>query len=127
MTPQASTTHLEQLWNSISDSKKVKTGAFKAWKLDTNRPERFAPSEFMGCTIVAIVDGTGVSIGHIPEENNRCTILEDKAKVQKEVIEKMGNAITPEYDLSDQSVAYILFKPPNRNQNRSLTVWSTRE
>lgn len=113
--PQASSSHLEQLWNSIPNSEKVKTGGSQAWKLEPSQPKRFAPSEFIGCTIVAIMDGKGVSIAHIPEEDNRCKFLEETGMTDEKMYE-LASQMASKYDPTDQSVAYILFKPPNGNK-----------
>lgn len=63
------------------------------------------------------MDGQGVFIGHFAEENNQCNILENLGRVKQDVIQKMTEVVDTKFDLTDQSVAFILYKPPNHNKN----------
>jgi len=59
------------LWNSVKDADKVKTGATGQWELYPTKGSEaavYAPSQFYGCTLVVIVNGHGVIIGHFAQE-----------------------------------------------------------
>ena len=86
---------LQDLYGTVSAANKVNTGAAKAWELYPNKGDKaavYAPSEFYGCTLVVIVNGHGVVIGHFAQEkpgNVKC--MEDDASV-KSMITKLEDA-----------------------------------
>ena len=84
---------LDDLWKSVTDPDKIiNTGAAKGWMLDPSKSAAFAPTLFYGCTIVVIVNGKGVVIGHFAEvKPNAGACLNDAASV-KAIIDKLETA-----------------------------------
>ncbi|KAL8928835.1 MAG: hypothetical protein Q9208_001613 [Pyrenodesmia sp. 3 TL-2023] len=86
---------LEDLYGTVSAANKVNTGTAKSWELYPDKGDTaavYAPSEFYGCTLVVIVNGHGVVIGHFAEEkpgNVKC--MQDDATV-KSIISKLEDA-----------------------------------
>ena len=78
---------LEDLWNTVPVANKVNTGAAKSWELYPDQGKLaavYAPTEFYGCTLVVIVNGHGIIIGHFAQEKPGNVIcLEDHASVNK--------------------------------------------
>jgi hypothetical protein len=86
---------LEALYKTVSAANKVNTGTAKAWELYPNKGDKaavYAPSEFYGCTLVVIVNGHGVVIGHFAQEKpGNVVCMEDDASV-KSMITKLEDA-----------------------------------
>ncbi|KAI4169616.1 MAG: hypothetical protein LQ343_005555 [Gyalolechia ehrenbergii] len=86
---------LEDLWNSVSNPNKVNTGTAKSWMLYPDKGDKaavFAPTEFYGCTLVVIVNGHGVVIGHFAQEKpGDIKCMQDQASVNS-MIDKLETA-----------------------------------
>ncbi|ODM15141.1 hypothetical protein SI65_09380 [Aspergillus cristatus] len=107
---QSSSSNLENLWKTVPEVKRVATGRTRKYELDPNTPQRFATTEFFGCTIVTVMDGRNVFIGHFAEENHCGKLLTDEATVENVIIGEMENYFNPGA-WSSESMAYILYKP----------------
>ena len=78
---------LEDLYNTVPAANKVKTGTAQSWELYPDQGKQaavYAPTEFYGCTLVVIVNGHGVIIGHFAQEKpGNVVCMEDQASVEK--------------------------------------------
>ncbi|KAL8910678.1 MAG: hypothetical protein Q9171_004054 [Xanthocarpia ochracea] len=96
---------LQDLYGTVSAANKVNTGTAKSWELYPDKGDKaavYAPSEFYGCSLVVIVNGHGVVIGHFAQEkpgNVKC--MEDDASV-KLMISKLEDAESL-VDVDDQA------------------------
>lgn len=107
---QTSSSNLENLWKTVSENKRAATGHVQKHTLDPNTAQRFATTEFFGCTIVTVMDGRNVFLGHFAEENHCGKLLTDPATVEDVIIFKMEDYFR-EGSWSSESMAYILYKP----------------
>ena len=75
---------LEDLYK---DATKVPTGTAGSWELYPNKGKKaglYAPTKFYGCTLVVIVNGHGVIIGHFAQEKPGYGVcMQDQASVKK--------------------------------------------
>ena len=89
---------LQKLWDSVSDKDKVKTGNAVGFPLYPDHGQKsavFAPTEFYGCTLVVIVNGHGVIIGHFAQESagaGGCTTMTDEKAVKTKLIPVLETA-----------------------------------
>ena len=89
---------LQKLWGSVSDKDKVTTGNAVGFPLYPDHGQQsavFAPTEFYGCTLVVIVNGHGVIIGHFAQESagaGGCTTMTDKKMVETKLIPVLQTA-----------------------------------
>ena len=89
---------LQKLWDSVSDKDKVKTGTAVGFPLYPDHGQQstvFAPTEFYGCTLVVIVNGHGVIIGHFAQESagaGGCTTMTDENAVKTKLIPVLETA-----------------------------------
>ncbi|KAJ5587012.1 uncharacterized protein N7459_002777 [Penicillium hispanicum] len=75
---------LYNLWKDIPEGNKVPTGGFKHWKLDTTKAAQCGATDVYGCTIVIMLDGNDLLIGHYPQVSAGGTItMNDKAALGK--------------------------------------------
>ncbi|KAL8894757.1 MAG: hypothetical protein Q9207_008420, partial [Kuettlingeria erythrocarpa] len=86
---------LEDLYGTVSAANKVNTGTAKSWELYPYKGDEaavYAPSEFYGCTLVVVVNGHGVVIGHFAQEKpGDVKCMEDDASVRS-MITKLEDA-----------------------------------
>ena len=86
---------LQDLYAKVKDADKVKTGNANAWELYPNKGKTaavYAPSEFYGCTLVVVVNGHGILIGHFAQEKpGNVVCMQDDASVKK-MISKLEDA-----------------------------------
>ncbi|KAI4186291.1 MAG: hypothetical protein LQ346_005717 [Caloplaca aetnensis] len=86
---------LQDLYGTVSAANKVNTGTAKTFELYPYKGDTaavYAPSEFYGCTLVVVVNGHGVLIGHFAQEKpGNVVCMEDDASV-KSMISKLEDA-----------------------------------
>ena len=104
---------LEDLYATVKDADKVKTGNAMAWELYPAAGDTaavYAPSEFYGCTLVVVVNGHGILIGHFAQEKpGNVVCMEDAASVSS-MISKIENAeATVDIDNVDGTQAWIIY------------------
>lgn len=93
-TPTTTTlTPLESIWRT---AEKAGTGAARDWTLFPHRGQtaaNYAPTPFYGCTVVVIVNGHGIVIGHFAEVNpfSQVTCMQDPRSVT-DMIDKLESA-----------------------------------
>ena len=83
------TGELQDLWDSVKAKDRVNTGTAKGYMLYPHKGSQAAvgaPTAFYGCTLVVIVNGHGVVIGHCAQEatsSGACTTMTDPSAVKK--------------------------------------------
>ena len=94
---------LQDLYATVPDKDKVNTGNAIPFELLPNKGKDaavYAPTEFYGCTLVVVVNGNGIIIGHFAQEkpgNIKC--MEDNTSIQS-MINKLEDAES-EIDVDD--------------------------
>lgn len=58
--------HLERLW--LKAKKKLTVGDVKHFTLEPTKALSYGATEIYGCTVLVVVDGRSVTIGHFPQE-----------------------------------------------------------
>lgn len=97
--------HLESLW--LKTNEKMNVGNAKHRKLNPTKAASYGATEIYSCTVVVILDGSGVSIGHFPQEAGPVITMQNEAATDKRIITpKIENLSMVDY--STQSVAYIV-------------------
>lgn len=105
---RATNINLATVWAGITGGNKVGVGNAVGWTLDPTKAAAFTTSEFYGCTVVIIVDGHGVIIGHFAEVGTpACTSMTNQNSINTQVIPKLDDAWNF-VDGSSDSRAYIL-------------------
>ena len=103
---------LQTVWNGISN--KVPMGSCTDFTLNPTVAASFTTVLFYGCTVVIVVDGKGVIIGHFAQEtgdpNNptaMCASMTDSTVVNTQIIPKLVNAELMS-DADENTQAYII-------------------
>lgn len=97
--------HLERLW--LKAKKKLTVGDVKHFTLDPTKAVSYGATEIYGCTVLVVVDGRSVTIGHFPQESGSSITMENEQQTQKKIIGKMEeNLVLADY--TTRSVAYIV-------------------
>ena len=104
---------LQDLYATVKDADKVKTGTAVAWELYPNGGDTaavYAPTEFYGCTLVVVVNGKGILIGHFAQEKPGDVVcMQDDASV-KSMISKLEDAeASVDIDNVDGTHAWIIY------------------
>ncbi|KAK2742718.1 hypothetical protein FQN57_005173 [Myotisia sp. PD_48] len=104
--PPAPVSHLEQLWKGTRN--KVGAGGVIYEQLDLRHPAKYAASEITGCTVVVVIDGMNIVLGHFAEESRggEGYTLENPAATDK-IVKKLDNEMVAG-DWTTQAVAYIV-------------------
>ena len=68
---------------------RVQVGGTTYFELDTKKGSSYTTSEFYGCTVIIVASGKGLIIGHYGEVHGNCIVLDDEAKVQKNIIDSL--------------------------------------
>ena len=86
---------LQDLYGSVPNANKVNTGTAKSWMLYPDKGDQaavYAPTEFYGCTLVVVVNGHGVIIGHFAQEKpGNVVCMQDQNSVNQ-MIDKLQTA-----------------------------------
>ena len=100
---------LETLWNGIPN--KVAVGGCTGFKLDPTVAASYSTKEFYGCTVVVIVDGKSVIIGHFAQEtvtsSEVCISMTNAQIVNTKIIPKLEEAELM-FDADENTQAYIV-------------------
>ena len=104
---------LQDLYATVKDSDKVKTGTAVSWQLYPEHGKTaavYAPSEFYGCTLVVVANGNGIMIGHFAQEKpGNVVCMQDDASV-KSMISKLEDAEgLVDIDNVDGNRAWIIY------------------
>ncbi|KAL9129283.1 MAG: hypothetical protein Q9217_002230 [Psora testacea] len=95
------------LFTSITNAaNKAAVGATKYWNLKTKDSARYTTSEFYGCTVVVVVNGLNVVIGHYGEVAG-CVVMEDNSAVQNRIIRPLEENLAF-CDFDDNAHAWII-------------------
>ena len=104
---------LQDLYATVKAANKVNTGTAVSWELYPSKGDTeavYAPTEFYGCTLVVVVNGHGIMIGHFAQEkpgNVKC--MEDDASVES-MISKLEDAESEvDLDSVDGTQAWIIY------------------
>ena len=103
---------LGTLWNGIPN--KVPMGSCTGFTLNPTVAASYTTALFYGCTVVIIVDGKGVIIGHFAQETGTpgastvsCTSMTNTQVVNTQIIPKLEDAELL-YDGNENTQAYII-------------------
>ena len=91
---------LQDLYANVPASNKVNTGTAVSWSNNVNTAAVYAPTEFYGCTLVVVVNGNVVMIGHFAQEKPGNVVCKEDSASVKSMISKLETA-EAEVDLDD--------------------------
>ena len=88
---------LNTLYNAVPGGNKVSLGATRYFELDLTRSDTYTTAYFYGCTVVIVVYGQGLTIGHYAQEQAKpgtngqasCIAMTDRTLVENNIIERL--------------------------------------
>ena len=108
--------NLQTVYNGITGQNKVHMGGISPFTLDPKTASSFTTALFYGCTVVIVVDGTGVIIGHSAQETGdpsdptgqrACTSMTNQAVVNSQIVPELVDAELT-VDGNENTQAWIL-------------------
>jgi hypothetical protein len=104
---------LQDLYATVRDADKVKTGNAMTWELypaGGDTAAVYAPSELYGCTLVVVVNGHGILIGHFAQEKPGDVVCMQDPPSVNSMISKLGDAqATVDVDNVEGTQAWIIY------------------
>lgn len=114
--PEPPGSPLYELWKTIPDGQKAKTGEFKATSLDMSTPARWGATQIYGCTVVIIVDGRGLFIGHYPQIDSMGQItMDNDLTAQLEIADPLQKGLSKSIlsiDLTTEAKVWVVHNVP---------------
>ncbi|KAL9102174.1 MAG: hypothetical protein Q9163_002648 [Psora crenata] len=94
--------------NAVAARNFVGLGRTEHWHLDPSNAALFTTAEFYGCTVVIVVNGRHVVIGHYAQEARHCFTMENRGVVEQDIIPNLQRLGLDHLDILPDTRAWII-------------------